>query len=440
MTATISKNLGIYAAELFRNSVASSNLYLTFGHSSPWIVDYFPPQANTSDASLYETWKNMIGGKKIEGADIRHVIKRHNWTTNTVYTAYSTAADSNVLKDANTSMYVITDEFNVYKCIQNNNGYISTVKPTSTNPTSVFQTVDKYVWKYMYSLTSEEKTRFLTTDYMPVRTLTLDDNSLQWQVQIDAIPGAINSIVVANPGSGYSNDSISISIQGDGSFANAYAVRNVITNTIESIVVDVKGSGYTYANAIITSLTGNNNAVITPIIDPPGGHGVDALSELGGSYLMLNVNLNGTEGGIIPVTNDYRQIAIVQNPKILNTTKTASNLVFSQITNISLGFGSSTDYMPDEIVYQGTDLANATFKGTVVAWDSANSILSINNVEGVPTSQLLVGYTSTTSKYLSSVKNPDLQPYTGYILYKDNMRPIKRAANQSEEYKIVLSF
>ena len=93
-----------------------------------------------------------------------------------------------------------------------------------------------------------------------------------------------------------------------------------------------------------------------------------------------------------------------------------------------------------EIAYQGTNLANATFRGLVTAWDSANSVLKLNNVEGTPASQPIVGYTSAATRYVSSVANPDLQPYVGRILYKDNITAIERADDQNENFKIVLSF
>lgn len=85
-------------------------------------------------------------------------------------------------------------------------------------------------------------------------------------------------------------------------------------------------------------------------------------------------------------------------------------------------------------------MANATYKGIVTEWDSANSLLKITNVEGTPTAQLIIGNTSTTSRYVSSVTDPDLEPYSGYVLYKDNIVAIERAEDQAEDFKIVLSF
>jgi hypothetical protein len=441
MASVYSKDLEVYVAKQFKDSVSgAANVYLTYGRISPWINESSPPQSTLSDNDFYAMWKNMIGGKKINGSDIRHVMHRNDWTANTVYYAYDHLTDSLTLKTANTPMYVITDEFNVYKCIANNYGKPSTYKPTATNPASVFQTADQYTWKYMYTLTGEEQLRFTTKDFIPVKTLGSDDNSLQWQVQQDAVFGAINSILVTSGGTGYTSNNISVTITGDGRFANAYAVRNVTTSRIQSIIIDNKGSGYTYANVSFKSSHGSS-AAARVIIDPPGGHGSDALHELGGSYLMLNVKLDGTEDGKLPVVNDFRNISIIENPLIYGTSNAISNLAFAQVTTLSLGSGSTaTNYALDEIVYQGSDLANATYKGTVTQWDSANSLLRLINVEGALTSQLIIGNTSTSSRYVSSVTDPDLERYSGYILYKDNIVAIERAEDQSEDFKIVLSF
>lgn len=448
MTATHSKYLQIFNAKQFKESVSepsSSNVYITIGRSTPWTNESSPPQGNTSVASYYEVWKNMIGGKRVVGNDIRHVIPRHNWTSNTIYNAYDHMTDSLDLKDANNKFYVVTDEFNVYKCLGNNwaggaNVTYSTSKPTSTNPYGNFQTEDKYIWKYLYTLNSEEQVRFTTTDFIPVKTLTTDDNTLQWQVQDTAIPGAIHYIGVTNMGSGYTSNQITVRITGDGQYANAYAVRNTVTDKITSIVVDNKGAGYTWANVSLITSRGNG-ASFKAYIAPQGGHGSDPLTELGGAYLMINTTLNDSEDGVIDIDNDYRQVCLIEDPYVFGTTNTSANLAFSQLTTLTMSESSiTTNYIKDEVVFQGTTLANATYKGVVVSWDLANVELKLSNVEGIPSAQLLIGATSTTSRYLSSIKEPDLEKYSGKILYINNITPIERSADQSEDFKIVLSF
>jgi hypothetical protein len=448
MTAIHSKYLQIFNAKQFKESVSepsSSNVYLTFGRTEPWPNDAAPIQAKSSVSAWYDIWKSMIGGKRVVGNDIRHVVPRHDWTANTVYNAYDNDWDSLILKDANNQFYVITDEFNVYKCLGNNwaggaNVTYSTEKPRSTNPYGNFQTSDKYIWKYLYTLNSEEQIRFTTEDFFPVKTLVTDDNTLQWQVQDTAIPGAIHYIAVTSMGSGYTSNNITIRITGDGQYANAYAVRNTFTDKITSIVVDNKGAGYTWANVSVISSRGNG-ASMRAYIAPPGGHGSDALTELGGAYLMINTTVNDTEGDVLDIENDFRQVCLIEDPLLYGTENTSSNLVFSQLTTLTMSESSiTTNYVKDEVVYQGNSLANASFKGIVVSWDLANVSLKLSNVEGTPSAQLLIGTVSTTSRYLSSIKEPDLERYSGNLLYTNNITPIERSSDQSEDYKIILSF
>lgn len=443
MASVRSKDFGIYLAKQFRESFSEpsgANVYLTFGKAAPWTNDTNPPQANTSDAVVYEVWKNMIGGKRITTNDVRHVVPRFNWANNTVYYAYDVLTDSRTLKNQNTAFYVLTDDFNVYKCIGNNYGNTSTSKPTSTNPIGQFQTSDKYIWKYMYSIPAEDQERFLTDSFMPVKTLVSDDNTLQWQVQDNSVDGAIHSIILTNRGSGYTSNNISVTITGDGSFANAFATRNVSTLQLDSITMDNKGSGYTYANVSIKGSVGSGaNARV--IISPPGGHGQDPLYELGGSYLMIDALIKNYEGGKLTVANDFRQIALIENPLVYETSNVMSNTVVSQLISLTMSESSSTtNYAEDEIVYQGKTLANATFKATVVEWDYANATIKLSNVEGTPTAALLTGNTTSTLRYVNSIQYYDMQPYSGNLLYIDNIIPVDRSIDQNEEFKILLSF
>ena len=441
MTSRFSKDIQVYSAKQFKESVSepqSSNVYFTFGRVTPWANDAEPLQANTGSSSIYDVWKNMIGAKRISGNDIRHVVPRHDWTSNTVYNSFDNLTDS--LDLHNTSFYVVTSNWNVYKCLSNNYSKPSTSMPTSTATISNFQTTDGYIWKYMYTINADERLNFLTDSYMPVKTLSINDGSAQWLVQNLAIDGAIDTILVTNTGSGYTNTNVSVIITGDGIEANAFAQINTSTNTISSIIVDNRGSGYTYANAIIYQANSiGSNATARVIMSPVGGHGKDALAELGGSYLMLNLKLKSGENGRFIVNNDYRQIAIIEDPYYWLTTIPASNTIFSQLTVVSLN-GISAEYIEDEIVYQGSTFANAIFKGVVAQWDSSNNIMKLTNVEGTPTSELLIGSQSTGARFLDSVIAPDLRPYSGKLLYINNIKPIERSVDQTESFKIILKF
>ena len=442
MVSVHSKNLEITNAIQFRESVSeqsNTKIYLTFGKVEPWPNDAAPLQANSSVTTLYQVWDNMIGGKLITGNDIHHVIRRINWTSNTVYDQYDHCTCSLMLFSANVNFYVVTDEWNVYKCISNNYGSPSTVKPTSVSTTSTSSTADGYVWKFMYNISPSERIKFTTSDYIPVKKLSSNDNSLQWQVQENATEGAINHIQVTNGGINYFvNSAISITITGDGTGANAFARVNTVSNTIANVVIDAVGSDYTYATVTITANTGSN-ASLRAIISPPGGHGSDALRELGGANLVINPRLRGTESGILSVSNEYRQIALIEDPTFFNQSNVASNTVFSQLTTLTLN-GSSVEYNLDELVYQGSSLSTSTFRGRIVEWDSSNSIMRLTNVFGTPTTDLLIGANTGAARFVDSVTNPTLKRYSGNLLYIDNIKPIQRAVDQTEDFKIVLKF
>lgn len=442
MASVYSKNLQVYNAQQFKASIEAINdpyLYLTFGKVSAWANDAEPPQANSSVSTFVDIWKNMIGAKQIQGNDARLVIPRHNWVSGTVYTQYDDCTCSLIQSNPLTQYYVVTDNWNVYKCISNNNGKPSTSKPTAQIVDRAFETADNYIWRYMYTITDEERIRFTTNDYIPVKTLTEDDGSLQWQVQASAKQGSIEAIKVTNPGSGYSNTAApTVTIVGDGTGALAQARINATTTGIESIVISTMGSDYTYANVVISSAVGSE-ATARIIMSPPGGHGSNPEEELGAAYVMINTRLNGSEEGILDTANEFRQVAIIKNPKLASTQNVASNISYSQTTTVYLVNGS-TEYLEDEIVYQGASVNEATFQGTVASWDSSNNKLELVNISGSLKNDPIIGIDSRSARFVQSSIPLDLKPYSGSLLYTNNVTPIQRSVDQTEDFKIVISF
>lgn len=442
MASVYSKNLQIYNAEQFKTSVDKVDqpyLYFTFGKVNPWTDENSPPQPDTSVDSFNDVWKNMVGAKLIQGNDVRLGIRRYDWTSGESYYAYDDCTCSMDMNNPDHKFYVVTDEWNVYKCISNNNGGISTSKPTFINAISNEQTADKYIWKYLYTLSDEEKLRFTTTEYIPVKTLTEDDGSLQWQVQRNAKQGSIESIKIITAGINY-NTAPTITITGDGVDANAYATINTAaSNCIESIIISNKGSNYTYANVIITGI--GTGATARVVMSPPGGHGSNPKEELGGSFVIINPRLRGTENGTLDARNEFRQVAIIKNPVLLSSNVIASGLIYSQVTTINVD-NIGGDYEEDEIVFQGVNLENATFKGRVVSWTSNETInmLKLVDVSGNPTSGPISGDSSKTSRLYQSTVTKAFEPYTGSLLYLNNLSAIQRAEDQTEDFKIVFSF
>jgi hypothetical protein len=123
----------------------------------------------------------------------------------------------------------------------------------------------------------------------------------------------------------------------------ARAITNAaIGNAISRVEVLDPGAGYRLATAkIITantvSITGN--AVVTPVISPPGGHGSNINNELFGRYVGISSSFIGNNVPLSP-DNDYRTVGLLKNPLFANV-------------NIILDAGSVTgSFIPNEVVYR----------------------------------------------------------------------------------------
>src|SRR5210317_1188318 len=264
----------------------------------------------------FKNYDDLLAAKKITGSNVSFVVPRRNWTSGTVYDIYrhdyeeyvtgntSTRVTSNsgatTLFDS--TFYVVTDEYNVYKCLDNDNNTPSTEKPSGTS-TSVITTSDDYKWKYMYTLSASEQANFLSTDFMGVST-----NST---VSAAAIDGALDIIKIKAGGSGYTVSGgattgtiTAIPIRGDGT--GGVASVTLTSGVITAVTVTTRGSGYTSGYI--------RNA---DIITAKGGHGFNAVEELGGFFVMLNTSLEGTEStnsGDFTAANDFRKITLIKDP------------------------------------------------------------------------------------------------------------------------------
>lgn len=207
------KDLSITNAEAFIDALTNATdtsttknsvvLYAMIGNVYPYENEPTPVVPPDNEQYLqYEAHRQFIGGKKITAADVSHVAPRYDWTSGTVYSMYRDTDIDVYLRP----YYVLTDENNVYKCLYNNKGSASTVKPTGFS-TSSFTTSDGYTWKYMYTISLGEADKFLTAVHMPVKTITSSDGSVesarQLAVQNAAVNGSIEIIETVSVGAGY---------------------------------------------------------------------------------------------------------------------------------------------------------------------------------------------------------------------------------------------
>jgi hypothetical protein len=200
----LTRNFRLYNAEQFKEAFLKTppeNLYLFIGRVHPWPDNDTPTTLEqTVTAVEYDPWIDMIAAKKINPNDMSLVVPRVDWIAGRTYQQYNNII--NVDAHSNIQNYVLTSNGNVYKCIFNNGGAVSTVEPTGVS-TFIFDTADGYKWKFMYTITGAEALQFVTPQFIPVKRITVDDSSAQFTVQQAAANGAIHIIDVVASGNNY---------------------------------------------------------------------------------------------------------------------------------------------------------------------------------------------------------------------------------------------
>ncbi len=188
----------VYSAAKFleglqQTQLSTNNLYVFIGKTTPWGSPDNAPQPNDTNASRDALFNTMLAVKRVAPSDVILVIPNHTWTSGTIYTQYSSngAEVGGIYYDqfepllAIPPFYVITSDYNVYVCLGNNSGGTSSVMPTGTGTTPI-TLADGYSWKFMFQVSSENVTQFLSTGWIPIYTLTYNDGSLQWAIQSTA--------------------------------------------------------------------------------------------------------------------------------------------------------------------------------------------------------------------------------------------------------------
>ena len=425
MASLVTSKFRVHNAQQFAEAFSETSntvMYLFIGKNTTFPNDNSPPTPVNSTANVeYTPWRDMYAAKRITTADVTHAIERYDWTSGTVYDQYDDQ-DTDLLED---DFYVMTDEYNVYKCLFNASATASTTKPTGVS-TSPFTTADGYIWKYMYTVTTAKALKFLTNDYIPVQTLTSDGGEDQWDVQTAAVDGGIHVVKVTAGGSGYATaPAVTITGDGTGATANSTITANVVT----SVTITAAGTGYTRASVSFAS----GAAAATAIISPKGGHGSDAVEELGGKFIMLNVRLDGNESNTFSVANEFRQVGIVRDPYLYGTTTRAVASSFRQSFKYQLS-GISGTFTVDETITSGSNTASLIEFTTPSIFTTLPLNLPFANTATV------TGGTSGATGTIAAITTPGLQPYTGDLLYVENRVPIARADDQIEDVKLVIQF
>jgi hypothetical protein len=242
--------------QLIKNGLTlQENYYLFVSRATPYTdnpdtttiteSDTVPPSIGESSRNVYDTFRNMLFIKRIQPDNLRIVIPRVNWTSGEVYDPYTETAD---MADAN--YYVMTSEYNVYKCMYADG--TSDIMPTGKS-TDIITTGDGYKWKYIYSV-PEDYLGFITEEYIPVylASVTDKDRVEQKLVQQRAKPGSI--------------DQVSMTASLSPTFSKIFSQERFVTDayntqlsTVHGITPNVAGSSYIAFDASQENATVGNS-------------------------------------------------------------------------------------------------------------------------------------------------------------------------------------
>lgn len=257
----------------------SSILVTQFGS-----LDYIPYQANS-----------LVQDAAIDGAiDIVEVLANGAGYSNYTNGVFSI---SDIRLNGNSIIYALSNSASLISNYYNG-GILYIISDPNGNATGQYRKIE------FYTVNATTKFVQLESPFAPS-----PQNGSQYQIY----PG-INII-----GDGYQTIN-----------ADAWAIVNASTNTIDRVEMLNRGEKYTFANAYVISsntVPVSINAVIRPIYSPPGGHGANVLAELYCGVLAAGVQFNDTEGDTIPSNNRYQKIGILKNPLFANVELTLANSV-----------------------------------------------------------------------------------------------------------------
>lgn len=459
MTSTVTDNFARETLSLLKNDIDAGidTYYIGLARATP----YREKEDNKSLEFQRDVRETLLAVKTISSTSF--VVPRVNWVQNTRYNAY----DTNL--NVNENYYVLNSAKEVFICIEPEisvTGVLgfSTVEPTSLlakGLSQTFQTSDGYRWRFLYSISNVDQANFLINSLMPVKKITSTEQFLavaedfqQRTLQDSAVRGEIIGISIDSAGTGYSvgDDAPTLSIIGNGS--NASFSLEVDDGKISKVSIDsdgifesgkfLHGQNYDYAEAVVSY----GDAVLRPIISDQYGLGQDPQKALKATSLMIQTSFQGDEFDTILDKNDFNQIVIIKNLKpytrIADSDYTGNTGLGVHTFNVTPG---SQIFDQDQKFLTST---NATAR-TVHHDEILGKLYFYQDKETGYNSYIGSGSAtqlgSAKSVTINSLTNPDIDIYSGEIIYINNIGTsgvdtdtigILREDAQTENIRVIL--
>jgi len=469
-----------------------------FGRTSNWDTNTPNPVDNFQYISHYRD--SSLFGKKVTSANVRRVIRKVDWTSNTAYDMYrhdysiynpTPISKTSRLYDAN--YYVVNSDYRVYICIDNGSsgtnptGGRSLDEPTFTDvdPSSAGSSGDGYIWKYLFSVAPSDIIKFDSTEYVVVpndwaTSTNTDIQTIREGGDSEVNDNQIKKVYIEDGGSGYTAGTYDI--LGDGSGGEVSITVNS-SGTITGTSIVSGGKGYTYG-IVDLKRTGtiSNPAKLIPIIPPSRGHGYDVYTELGTDKVLIYARFDDSTKDF-PIDTQFSQIGLIKNPQQFASTSIFTENAFSSLYAIKLANSyTGTPVIGDRITQSVT---GGTAQGYVASYDSDTKVLKYyqdrslyfsNDVDqtdanDVGTVSKVLSFSGSNNisfdaggsasintsfsdssvlvdnkqinlgvTFSSGLANPEINKKTGDVIYINNRPLIERNIRQKEDVKIILEF
>lgn len=489
MPAIIKDQFKLSTMNNFIGLATTNSLYLALARSQAWDTvtsadDVVPlPENNVSFDN--KDAEDLLSMKKLTASNMTAGIFKETWTSNTKYDAYRhdwngvrtsvyngvNAYVTSPTSISNVKCVVITANYNVYMCIKQS--IISgQVQPSLYSPqsgvavgtnTGIVKTADGYYWKFMASTSTDDFVKFSSKYYHPLITvpsapLEGDPYYAQWVNQGHSanFKGGIYTINVLGGGTGY-NGGIAgthdvtnaetdshFRVIGDGIGLQCTVVYSQ-SGTIVDVEITSPGTGYTYAT--VTPI-GGAAATFDVVFTPMTGLGVDPKRDVVARYLLIGVSLTGAEGGDFTITNDFRKIILIQDPLIYGSSTVATSTTLNACQTLFVATGLSVGAYPVDAIVTGSisgakgrvvDFVSGTGAIRILRTSSENSgSLGANNAFQV--GDTLTSVPGTGVQSILSIGNPEVNRYSGQMLYAEYRSPTLRNEFQTEEVRLVVLF
>jgi hypothetical protein len=440
MPAIITNAFRTYNADQFITSFGTNKVYLMIGKATPWSgasigqytatspSDTIIPTPIDTTVAPYIHHNDMIAAKLISAADVSHVLKRVDWTSGTVYVEYNHLQDDQI----DQTFFIMTDQYNVYKCISNYGGAASTVKPTGQS-VDIIETADNYRWKFMYEVQQADVLKYVTTDWIPIKSLASNDGTSQWSVQQNAVDGKLEHIDVIAGGTGYIKDT-GTATAGSSTTITLAATASTTNDIFNQMTIYISaGTGSGQTRVVVDYVGATKVATVATWTTTP-----DATSVY---EVMPTVTITTSEG-----SGATARVSSIDSGVIKKIAMSAGGTAYrSGTAAVSAGAGSGCT-LELRIGPNGghgknakTELGGAyvmmnvrlvgTEGGDFTVGDDFRKVVLIANPKAG-------GSAATASTYSGAELDDD----SGEQMYVEYRAPINRASDQTEDVKLVVEF